>query len=160
MDFTSRKPNRIADYDYSQDGAYFVTICTQNRRPVLSRITSEGIPCLKPSGVLAQEMLCKLPGKYPGVYVDRYVIMPDHIHLLLRFQGKKCVAVSELGKVIGWFKYQVTKQVNALSGAPGERFFQRSYYDHVIRNQQDYNETWEYIRHNPLKWMIQKRGME
>ena len=55
---------------------------------------------------------------------------------------------------MGWYKYQVTRQVNALANNSGEKLFQRSYYDHVIRNQQDYNEVWEYIENNPRKWVI------
>jgi REP element-mobilizing transposase RayT len=65
-----------------------------------------------------------------------------------------------LGNVIGWYKYQVTKLVNQQMNIQGKKLFQRSYYDHVIRNQQDYNEIWEYIENNPRKWVIQKRGFE
>jgi hypothetical protein len=65
-----------------------------------------------------------------------------------------------VGAVVGWYKYQVTKQVNLLSDTPGQKLFQRSYYDHVIRNQQDYNEIWEYIENNPRKWVITKEGRD
>ena len=56
--------------------------------------------------------------------------------------------------MVGWYKYQVTKQANLLLGTPGEKLFQRSYYDHVIRNQQDYDEVWRYIENNPRKWLM------
>ena len=90
------------------------------------------------------------------------MIMPDHIHLLLRFDWDFGTGYPSptLGNVIGWYKYQVTKQANAQLNNSSEKLFQRSYYDHVIRNQQDYNEVWEYIENNPLKWIVEKRGYE
>ena len=88
--------------------------------------------------------------------------MPDHIHLLLRFDRDSGTGNPSptLGNVIGWYKYQVTKQANAQLNNSSEKLFQRSYYDHVIRNQQDYNGVWEYIENNPMKWIVEKRGYE
>ena len=85
--------------------------------------------------------------------------MPDHIHLLLRFDrdlGTENPSPT-LGNVIGWLKYHVTKQVDAQIDLNGAKLFQRSYYDHVIRNQQDYDEIWQYIENNPRKWKLQKQ---
>lgn len=65
-----------------------------------------------------------------------------------------------LGTIVGWYKYQVTKQVNLHFDQQGEKIFQRSYYDHVIRNQQDYDEIWQCIENNPCKWTIQMREYE
>jgi len=162
MEFSERKPNRLCEYDYSQNGAYFVTICTQDRRKILSSIVGDGFPVPKSYGMIAEKMIAQIPVKYPSVSVDKYVIMPDHIHLLLRFyQGLGTGNPSPtLGNVIGWYKYQVTKQVNLQSNNKGESVFQRSYYDHVIRNQRDYDEVWQYIENNPLKWVIQKQRCE
>lgn len=84
MELKQRKPNRIPEYDYNQNGAYFVTICTQGRKPILSTIVGDGFPVPKPVGLIADEYIRKIPEKYPPVSVDRYVIMPDHIHILLR----------------------------------------------------------------------------
>lgn len=158
-----RKPNRIKDYDYSQNGAYFITICTQGRRRVLSDIVGDGFPVPKACGKVAEEILKMISEKYPDVSVDKYVIMPDHIHMLLRIdniedgatgpQGRRNASPT-VGNVIGWYKYQTTKQINMLANTPGEKIFQRSYYDHIIRNQQDYNEIWEYIENNPRKWAM------
>ena len=104
-----------------------------------------------------------IPEKYPNVSVDKYVIMPDHIHMLLRIdnvgdgspvpQGRRNASPT-MGNVIGWYKYQTTKQINTITNTPGEKVFQRSYYDHVIRNQQDYDEIWDYIENNPKKWAM------
>ena len=86
--------------------------------------------------------------------------MPDHIHLLLRIdQDSETGNPSPtLGNVVGWYKYQVTKQVNLQFGQQGEKIFQRSYYDHVIRNQRDYEEIWQYIENNPRKWILDGKG--
>lgn len=85
MELPQRKPNRLPDYNYSQNGAYFITICTQGRKKFLSQIVGDGSPVPKPIGMIAEEYIRQIPETYPAVSVDRYVIMPDHIHLLLRF---------------------------------------------------------------------------
>ena len=163
MELQQRKPNRIPEYDYSQEGAYFVTFCTEDRKPILSTIVGDVFPVPKPLVLIADEYIRKIPEKYPPVSVDRYVIMPDHIHILLRIYTNPNGTGNPsptLGNIIGWYKYQVTKQVNAQYNMAGERLFQRSYYDHVIRNQRDYDEIWQYIENNPRKWVMQKQGHE
>ena len=162
MELCERKPNRLTDYDYNQNGAYFVTICTQDRQKLLSQIVGDGFPVPKPYGRIAEKMIHQITTKYANVLVDNYVIMPDHIHLLLRFDWNCGTGNPSptLGNVIGWYKYQVTRQINLLTNTQGVRVFQRSYYDHVIRNQQDYDETWQYIENNPRKWVIQNRGYD
>lgn len=163
MEWKQRKPNRIPQYDYSQNGAYFITICTKDRQPILSSIVGDGFPVPTPTGQMAEEYIRKIPEKYPPVSVDRYVIMPDHIHILLRIdtaQDGTGNPSPTLGNIIGWYKYQVTKEVNSRANTTGQKLFQRSYYDHVIRNQQDYDEIWQYIENNPRKWIIKKRGYD
>jgi len=159
MELAQRKSNRISEYDYSQNGAYFVTICTRDRRKILSNIVGDGFPVPKPYGIVAEEMIRQIGEKYPAVSIDRYIIMPDHIHILLKIDRDLGTGNPSptLGSVVGWYKYQVTKRVNLLAGTQGERIFQRSFYDHVIRNQQDYDEIWKYIDNNPAKWGIQNR---
>ena len=153
MEQQCRKLNRWENYDYSQNGAYFITICIQDRKPVLSTIVGDGFPVPKSIGEIAEEYIRRISEKYPEVSVDQYVIMPDHIHILLRIDGTGNPSPT-IGNVVGWYKYQVTKQTNLLLNTPGEKLFQRSYYDHVIRNQQDYDEIWQYIENNPRKWVM------
>ena len=155
MEKQNRKLNRLEYYDYSQNGAYFVTICTQDRKPVLGTIVGDGFPVPNQIGEIAEEYIRRISEKYSEVTVDRYVIMPDHIHILLRIDGSGNPSPT-MGNVVGWYKYQVTKQVNLLRNMPGEKLFQRSYYDHVIRNQQDYDEIWQYIENKPRKWVIKQ----
>lgn len=156
MELLRRKANRIPEYDYSTNGAYFVTVCTQDRKKILSRIVGDGFPVPMPYGTIAENVIKNIPAKYPTVTVDKYVIMPDHIHILLRIDCGTGNPSPTLGNVIGWYKYEVTKQCNLSANTAGARLFQRSYYDHVIRNQQDYDEIWQYIEHNPRKWVLQE----
>lgn len=153
MELPERKTNRLPDYDYSQNGAYFVTICTQDRKKILSEIVGDGFPVPKPIGKIAEEYIRQISEKYLAVTVDRSVIMPDHIHILLRIDKGAGDSPPTLGNIIAWYKYQVTKQVNLRINTQGEKVFQRSYYDHVIRNQRDYDEVWQYIENNPRKWL-------
>lgn len=175
MERPVRKENRLKDFDYNQSGAYFITICTQGRKHILCDVVGDGFPVPKDPGKIAEAHIQQIPVKFPGISVDTYVIMPDHIHMLLRvndvgeafrlpqdnkagtnegdFNGTGNPSPT-IGNVIGWYKYQVTKQINLLAAASGVKVFQRSYYDHVIRNQADYNEIWEYIENNPQKWVV------
>ena len=158
MELPKRKINRLADYDYNQNGAYFITICTQDRKPILSQIVGDGSPVPKTAGLIAEKTIMQITEKYPSVSVEKHVIMPDHIHILLRMHNGTGNPSPTLGNIIGWYKYQVTKEVNRQNYTAGEKLFQRSYYDHVIRNQQDDNAVWEYIEQNPRKRMMQNNG--
>jgi len=153
MELPKRKRNRLKNYDYS-NGMYFVTICTENHRKILCGVVGDGSPVPKEPGKIAEEFILKIPEKYTGVKVDKYVVMPNHVHLLI-YIGNKSVTEKPsptLGDIIGWYKYQVTKQINNEMGIPGRRFFQRSFHDHVIRGEKDYLKIWEYIDNNPARW--------
>ncbi len=153
MDFPVRKNTRLQGYDYTAPGAYFVTVCTEKRANILSHIVGEGspLPQLSPYGQIADRVICEISKKYKTCTVDRYVIMPNHIHLLLRFDGRGNPAPT-ISDVVGWMKYEITKQINGYRGAAGEKVFQRSFHDHIIRGETDYLEIWQYIDNNPLKW--------
>ena len=163
MEKPERKPNRLPDYDYSQNGAYFITVCTQDRKKVLSKI-SVGTPVpgcppmpqveLLRHGEIADNVIRQLNEFYNHISVDKYTIMPDHIHLLITIcdghPGRGVpTRTSEIARFVGTFKRFCNKGY-------GENIWQSRYYDHVIRNQQDYNEIWEYIENNPTKWIMTK----
>ena len=150
MELPQRKKIRVGEYDYSQCGAYFVTICTQNRRPILSNIVGDDAHIVpKRYGQIAEKYLKN------AAEIEKYVIMPDHIHMLIRLeeQGaeKRSPQASRIASIVRSIKTLTTKEI-------GEPIFQRSYYDHVIRNQRDYNEIWEYIENNPRTWLLTKHG--
>ena len=153
MNAPQRKQNRLRGYDYSRAGAYFVTVCTQDKCCTLCNVVGDGFPVPKRFGEIVEAYIARIGEKYPGVHVDNYVVMPNHIHLLLRFAGGTGDPSPTLGEVMGWFKYAVTREVNRGMGTEGTRVFQRSYHDHVIRDERDYLRIWEYIDGNPSKWV-------
>lgn len=161
MELPKRKANRLKRYDYATPGAYFVTVCTQDRRCTLSRIPVgdgfpvPGIPAAQPTdaGRIVERCVHGLPDRYPGLRVEKYVIMPNHIHLIIRIGRCEAGAPAPaLGGVMGWFKYQTTREINAQTGAAGRRFWQRSFHDHVIRDETEYRLIGQYIDDNPAKW--------
>ena len=148
-----RKTNRLAGYDYSQPGAYFITVCTENRRCVLSRIVG-GDALIAPQvlltsvGAVAEKYLRTIPG------IDRYVIMPNHVHMILR------ISAEDVRRSPVWSDAPVKASIPSLvrswkkltSKELGESIWQRSYYDHIIRDQREYIEIARYIEENPAKW--------
>ena len=157
MNLPARKKNRLAQYDYGQNGAYFVTICTKDRKPILCDIVGDGSPVPKPIGKIVLSVTKEISAKYPTVKVDHFVVMPNHIHLLLSIEnGGTGDPSPTVGTVIGWYKYSISKQANQALGTVGTAIFQRSYHDHVIRNEKDYTEIWEYIENNPRKWALDR----
>jgi len=154
-EFPKRKPTRLKNFDYSENGAYFLTVCTKNRKKILSTIVEEGspLPNLLRYGEIAEELIKTIPDKYREITVD-YVIMPNHIHLLLsvRKDDGRGDPSPTVDTVIGWMKYHATKEINKLRGTTGEKVFQKSFYDHIIRNRKDYEEIYKYIHENPLRW--------
>ena len=151
MDFFSRKATRLPGYDYSTPGYYFVTVCTYEKKCILGKIVGEGL-CALPSVVLSDigkevdRSIEYMRAKQPGVAVDQYIIMPNHIHLLLQIsEGEGGRGGPPLQRVIGQFKSYTTHIY-------GKRLWQRSFHDHVIRGEKDYREIWQYITCNAAKW--------
>jgi len=157
MELPTRKKNRLEQFDYGQNGTYFFTICTKDRKPMLCDIVGDGSPVPKPIGEIALDVTKLIPEKHPCVTVDHFVIMPNHIHLLLSIKNNGTGNPSPtVGTVIGWYKYSISKQANQALGTVGTAIFQRSYHDHIVRNKQDYAEIWKYIENNPQKWALDR----
>ena len=155
MDLPKRKPTRLKDYDYSQSGYYFVTICTYNKQKTLCEIVGEGspLPQLTIDGEIVNNCILNINKKYPCVKVDKYVIMPNHIHiiLILKNDGRGNPSPTIIN-TMGWLKYNATTQINKLYNTVGNKIFQRSFHDHIIRDERDYLKIWNYIDTNPAKW--------
>ena len=155
-----RKDPRLKGFDYSKTGAYFLTICTQNRKNILSTIVGEGspLPQLSHYGEVVDRWIQRIPEKYPEASIDRYVIMPNHIHILLsivKADGRGDPSPTT-DTIIGWLKYQATKEINKMQGSVGNKIFQRSFFDHIVRNRDDYYEIHKYIYENPMRWYYDK----
>ena len=156
-----RKHIRIEDYDYSTPGAYFITVCTANREKIFwsdrrGELCSPSNAPLSDIGMIVDHEIQKLNSVYDSLRVDKYCIMPDHIHLLISIHNGEDTPekrTSRIARFIGTFKRFCNKEY-------GENIWQGRFHDHVIRNQQDYDETWEYIANNPRKWAITRHILE
>ncbi len=158
-EFSKRKHPRLANYDYSSAGAYFVTICTQNRRCVLSRIVGRGLAPAEATeieytsfGKIAEHQLLLLEKRYPCLTVDRYVIMPNHIHVILILNDEAAGASPRptLMDIICTYKSLITRECK--QNGFGDKLFQTSFYEHIIRGLEDYEEIANYIYENPIRW--------
>ena len=153
MTFPQRKPNRLTEYDYSTPNAYFLTVCTENRKNLFWKNVGaisdrpENVP-LTNLGCLVRQCIIEIPMHYPMISVDNFVVMPNHIHLLLQIHtdadGRSLIAPT-ISTVVRLMKGTVSKQA-------GFSVWQKGFYDHVIRNDKDYQSIWNYIQGNPSKW--------
>ena len=142
MSFYSRKSPRISNYDYSAENYYFITICTHNRRCLFGRLNQ-----LNDIGVIAKQHLADIPFHYDYIHVDKYVVMPNHIHLILYLsKGGR----NDVEQIIAQYKSGVSREVRIIH--PNVKIWQRSFHDHVIRSQLDYERIWLYIEGNPQCW--------
>lgn len=146
MEYPKRKSTRIPNYDYSTQNYYFVTICTHEKRCIF------GAP-EKPNyfGKIAGDYLSRIPEIYPDVQIEKYVVMPNHVHgILILGVGAGEKNLPRLTEVIGKYKAAVTKKIH--ESQPLLSVWQRSFHDHIIRNQPEFEKIWNYIEGNPSKW--------
>ena len=153
-----RNSYRLEGYDYSQAGCYFVTVCTQGNVNRLGDIVNEKM-CLNETGHVVAESWKWLEKRYNNVGLDSWVVMPNHLHGIVIIHdtcrgGSRTAPTKPLGRLIGAFKTVSTKRINICQVSPGTKFWQRSFYDHVIRDEDDYNRIREYIQNNPLRWAL------
>ena len=154
-----RKNLRLKDYDYSGAGYYFLTICVKDRHEMLGTIdvdvgaiSNRPLTLMKLSnyGRIVQSVIQEIPVHYAGVTVDKYVIMPNHVHMILiKKHGRLLIAPTgppaTVSRVMKQLKRQVSKKI-------GFSLWQRSYHDHIIRDEAEYQRIWHYIDENPEKW--------
>ncbi len=150
-----RKSPRLKEYDYSLPGAYFVTICTQERENLFGLE-----PELTPTGKIVKEQIELLKTRYDEITIDKYVVMPNHIHIIITILETERInpfptIKYDIPNVIGKFKAGVTRSVgNAFMHSAKKKIWQKSFHDRIIRNEDDYKKIWEYIDTNPLKWEL------
>ncbi|MBK2025708.1 transposase [Francisella philomiragia] len=173
--FKNRKNLRLKYYDYSSNGAYFVTICVNNRECLFGDII-DGQMCLNDAGLMIDEIYHDLENKFTNIQCGEYVVMPNHVHCVIHICNdiksnvgvNLCVdpklekgehAGTPLNKIIQWFKTMTTNAyingVKTKNWQPfDKRLWQRNYYEHIIRNEKSYNEIVKYIQLNSLKWEL------
>ena len=150
-DFPIRKPNRLQEFDYSEKRAYFVTICTKNKEKLLSTILPVADSfgnkiVLTDTGKTVNQSILNISEHYPNVCVDKSVVMPNHVHILFRIVEQDGRMISA-PTIIGSMKKFVSKTL-------GKQIWQKGFYDHVIRDENDYLSIWKYIDDNPHKWNV------
>lgn len=143
-DLPKRKNIRLPGFDYSEQGVYFITIDSKDHKEIFW----DDSVSLSKYGEVVKQAISNIPIRYPMISIDHYVIMPNHIHLLLRIRndiGGRSMIAPTVSVVIQQMKGYVTKKC-------GFPVWQKSFYEHIIRGDTDYLETWEYIENNPVKW--------
>ena len=153
MELPKRKRTRLEGYDYSTPGVYFITICTNDRKELLSKIIVGDDAHivlqnnLSEIGMICDKYINNINIRYENATVDKYVIMPNHIHLIIFLHGtmRASSPTNNIEALIRSFKTMVTKEI-------GNSIWQRSYHDHIIRDENDYQKIWEYIDTNVAKW--------
>ena len=158
-----RRSIRLPDHDYRRPGAYFVTICAKDRARQFGDIIS-GAVRLSRAGRIAHELWLAIPRHFTHVQLDEFVIMPDHVHGILKLLANSDdrrrlrrfadAVPGSLSTIIGAYKAEVTKRVNALRDAAGESVWQRNFYEHVIRSPRALQAIRTYIRDNPRRWTL------
>lgn len=159
-----RKQNRLPFYDYSQNGAYFVTICTKDRSYILGEVVRGGVldapqMILSEYGAIVDETIKEINNTYTHLQIDKYAIMPNHIHMIVIIctddrgtsgtpsltNGSKSHANAKIPMLVSTLKRFTNKKC-------GISLWHRSFHDHIIRDESDYQRIWQYIDTNPEKW--------
>lgn len=158
-----RKEIRLKNYNYNSNGSYFITFCVQDKKKILSQIHVGALheaPEVKLTeyGKVVKDVIETVEERFE-VTVDEYVIMPNHVHIIItsrRDISERAIHESPLrgrsviSKIVGYIKMNSSKIIHRYN--PDIKIWQRSYYDHIIRNEADYTEKLNYIQVNPLKW--------
>lgn len=160
-----RKSLRLQGYDYTQSGAYFVTICAHHRLHLFGEIQN-GEMLLSSMGNIVYEQWCQTGILRDYVELDMFVIMPNHVHGIIMILNTEMESdnladrefsrpiAKSLSTIIGAFKASVTRHVNRLPNTPDHPIWQRNFHDHIIRNSDDLDRLREYVLYNPARWKI------
>jgi putative transposase len=160
-----RRSIRLKGYDYSQAGAYFVTICSWNKECIFGEITN-GEMHLNELGRIVSGEWHRSSEIRKEIELDTFLIMPNHIHGIVVINAYTSSYVGANGRsplqmkpksissFVAGFKSSVTKQINQIRNTPGIPVWQRNYYEHIIRNEKELNQIREYIVNNPIQWEL------
>jgi len=165
-----RQHLRLPEFDYRASYAYFVTICVRDRLCVFGNVANDQM-VLSRRGIVARACWLDIPRHHAHVTLDRFIVMPNHVHGLLLFEGDPPVVATpasplpstklsratgatsgSLGAVIGSYKSAVTRTINRLRPGAGAKLWQHNYYEHVVRNDFGLDRVREYVQMNPERW--------
>ena len=173
----NRQSQRLPHYDYSQAGAYFVTICSHNRAVIFGKVIEDSVK-LSPVGEIVKDVWEEIPPHFVQVELDGFVVMPNHMHGIIWIKEDSSIRVGaqhaaplpktnrlnvkpgSLSAIVRSFKSAATKRINAIGSDACERVWQRNYYEHIIRDDEDLNNHRRYILDNPLKWALDEYYLE
>ena len=152
-----RKRLRLQNFDYTKNGAYFVTVCTHNKADLFGPVGEK-----TDASAMIEQVFEETLREYPQMECCRYVVMPNHFHALLVIENMTDFSAQSVAHFMQAFKSKTTvcyiRLVKAGKAAPfAGKLWQRSYYDHIIRNEQDFQEVWKYIEENPLRWQLKRQ---
>ena len=159
-----RRSIRLPDFDYTEPGAYFVTLCTRDRRCVFGEVTQDSVR-LTPVGEIVHEEWRRSSEVRAEVELDGFAVMPNHIHGIVIINGSRLRSGPRahgraplhrqgrsLGALVAGFKAAVTSRINRLADTPGAPLWQRGYYEHIVRSNEELARIRQYIAENPGRW--------
>ena len=136
-----RKNIRLKYYDNSEEGMYFITICTRNRIKLFGEIETKEIKLTK-VGKIVEKSIINLEKIYNNITIDEYIVMPNHIHIIIIINEKNNLTIS---RIINQYKGRITKTI-------GYPIWQKLFYEHIIRNESEYYKIKQYIQNNIVNW--------
>ena len=171
---SKRKSLRLNGYDYSQAGAYFVTICAQARKSLFGEVLGDEMYLIE-YGRIVKGGWQELPSQYLSTQLDYFTVMPNHVHGIIFLVGAgsprpeipsfqvgggtpPLQQIPNLSAIIGYFKFHSTKRINEIRHTPGAKVWQRGFYDHVIRDDESLNRIRNYIFTNPIRWHLDREN--
>jgi len=151
----TRKSLRLPDYDYSQPGSYFVTILVHSRECILCQILDHQI-ALYDAGRIVEKTWKELPNHYPGIRLEAFVVMPNHFHGVITLED----TIKPLSEIVRGFKSFSSRRINIIRDSQGQPVWHRSYYEHIIRSEEELLRVRDYINSNPLRWDLDEENLQ
>jgi putative transposase len=184
--YVQRKPLRLTGYDYSEKGAYFITICTHNRACLFGQVIDNAMQ-INEAGDMVARVWSHLPDHYPQMRLDEWVVMPNHFHGIVvindpitpsfvendfkpplyqptqhkgeKQAGLKPAATHGIFEIVRGFKTFSSRNINKQRNMSGVPVWQRGYYDHIIRDEEDLMRIRQYIKNNPTQWAMDENNV-
>src|SRR5687767_12617529 len=150
----SRKRLRLRGFDYASEGMYFITVCVHEKRCLLGSVMNDEV-ALNSLGGIVDRQLTRLPRRITGVSLDSRIVMPNHVHAIVGLSPRaRQASPLRLGQVVAAFKSGSAREINRTRRTAGSAVWQRGYYDHIVRDEDDLEPLREYIATNPVRWRV------